>query len=46
MKFLIELAYAKKAQDFWSSDVSNNEIRMSPTMFDSPRDDERITYTY
>lgn len=28
MKFLIDLSYAKKAQDFWAGDVSNHEIRM------------------
>ena len=46
MRFLMELSYAKKAQDFWQGDVSNSEIRMFPTIFDSPSGPERITYTY
>lgn len=46
MRFLMELSYAKKAQDFWQGDVSNNEIRLFPTIYDSPSEPERITYTY
>ena len=38
MRFLMELSYAKKAQDFWQGDVSNSEIRMFPTIFDSPNE--------
>jgi hypothetical protein len=46
MKFLVELAYAKKAADFWEGDVSSVEIRSFPTIFDSPDAPERIQYTY
>ena len=46
MRFLMELSYAKKAQDFWQGDVSNSEIRMFATIYDSPSEPERVTYTY
>ncbi len=46
MKFLMELSFAKKAQDFWVGDVSNSEMRMFPTIYDSPKAADRITYTY
>lgn len=42
----MELSYAKKAQDFWIGDVSNNEMRIFPTIYDSPKDPDRVTYTY
>lgn len=45
-KYLIELAYAKRANDFFEGDVSNNEITSFPTVYDTPKGPERITYTY
>lgn len=45
-KYLIELAYAKRANDFFEGDISNNEITSYPTIFDNPKNAERTTYTY
>lgn len=44
--YLMQLAYAKRASDFFEGDVSNNEILSFPTQFDTPKAAERITYTY
>lgn len=46
LKYLVELAYAKRAHDFFQEDTSSVEIRSFPTVFDSPTAPERITYTY
>ena len=46
LKYLVELSYAKRAHDFYQEDTSWVEIRAYPTVFDSPSDPERITYTY
>jgi hypothetical protein len=46
LKYLIELAYSKRAHDFFQEDASSVEIRSYPTIFDSPSNPERITYTY
>ena len=46
LKYLIELAYAKRANHFWQEHTSSVEIRSFPTVFDSPNEPERTTYTY
>lgn len=46
LKYLIELAYAKRSHDFYQEDASSVEIRSFPTVFDSPSEPERTTYTY
>lgn len=45
MEFLMELAYAKSANDFNIADKSNVEIRSGPTTFDNP-DLNRKVYHY
>lgn len=46
LKYLVELAYSKRAHDFFQEDTSSVEIRSFPTVFDSPSAPERVTYTY
>jgi len=46
MRFLVELGYAKKANDLWDEDYKSVEIRSFPTIFDSPNAPERHQYTY
>ncbi len=46
LKYLVELAYAKRSHDFYQEDTSSVEIRSFPTVFDSPNEPERLTYTY
>jgi hypothetical protein len=46
LKYLVELAYAKRSHDFYQADTSSVEIRSFPTVFDSPNEPERVTYTY
>lgn len=46
LKYLIELAYSKRAHDFFQEDTSSVEIRSAATVYDSPSEPERITYTY
>jgi hypothetical protein len=45
-KYLIELAYNKRANNFFEADYSNKEILSFPTVYDTPKAPERITYTY
>jgi hypothetical protein len=45
-KYLIELAYNKRANNFFEGDYSNKEILSLPTVYDTPKAPERITYTY
>lgn len=44
--FLLELAYVKRANDYWEGDHSNLEIKSFPTVYDTPKAAERITFTY
>jgi hypothetical protein len=43
---LVELAYRKKARNYWREKYSNVEARSFPTTFDSPHAPETTTYTY
>jgi hypothetical protein len=54
-EFLMELAckleyiiilVARRANDTWESDHSNMELRMLPTVYDSPKRADRNTLTY
>ncbi len=44
--FLMEIAYAKRAANFHEGDHFNIELKMFPTVFDTPKKAERRTYTY
>jgi hypothetical protein len=45
MEFLMELAFAKSANDFSIGDHSNVELRTPPTTYDNP-DINRKVYHY
>ena len=44
--FLMELNYMRKANRFNMKSVSNAEMRRRPTIYDSPEENDRRTYTY
>lgn len=44
--FLLELHYIRKANHFDFSKISNLEMRRIPTVYDSPLENDRRTYTY
>jgi hypothetical protein len=44
--FLLELNYAKKANDTFTADWANMEIKAFPTVYDTPQKADRKTKTY
>jgi hypothetical protein len=42
----MEIAYAKRSANFHEGDYFNTELKMFPTVFDTPKKAERRTYTY
>ena len=44
--FLMELAFAKRANDYFEGDYASHEIQIFPTAYDNPKQAERKTLTY
>lgn len=44
--FLMELTYAKQANDTFEDDWRNTEIQAYPTIYDTPNKSKRKTYSY
>ena len=42
----LELAYIRRAKDWHHGDYSNIKLKMEPTIWDTPKQPERVTYTY
>jgi len=45
-EMLLELAAQRKANNFDVREVFNHEMKLRPTAFDTPKQEERKTYTY
>jgi len=44
--FLMELAYVKRANDTFDEEHANHEMKLIPTIYDTPKEAERKTLTY
>lgn len=44
--FLMELSYSRITNDMFEEDVAQHEVNRFPTVYDSPRRDEKRTMSY